>query len=131
MDIVNNVKVITAWAGATAGSSADITSTVVVDTQGFAAVMFAVHAGAYTDGTHTLKIVECDNADGTTGATEVGSYQVQGAFGAASSNLVKKVGAALTKRYITLRITSAGVTTGCVFKSGIAILGHARNAPVA
>lgn len=130
-DIVNNVKVTPAWAGATIASNTDTTSTVVIDSQGFDSIAFAVHSGAYTDGTYVLKIMETDNADGTTGAAEVGSYIVQNSFGAASSNLVKKVGAKLTKRYCTLRITSTGTTTGCVFKSGIAILGNPRNAPVA
>lgn len=130
-DLANNLKTVPAWAGATIAANTDTTSTIVIDTQGFEGVMFAIYSGAYTDGAYVPKIMECDNSDGTTGAAEVGSYIVQNSFGAASSNLVKKVSAKLTKRYCTLRLTSTGTTTGCVFKGAIAILGGARNAPVA
>lgn len=128
-DLVNNVKASPAWAGATIGSNTDTTSTIVIDSLGFESVMFAVYAGTRTDGSYLLKIMETDNADGTTGAAEVGSYQKQGTM--AASDSVGKVGAKLTKRYCTLRITSTGVTTGCVFKGAVAIQGGARNNPVA
>lgn len=128
-DLANNLKVIPGYAGATIGSSTTTTSTIVIDSQGFEGVMFALYAGAWTDGAFLLKILETDNSDGSTGAVEVGSYQVQGTVGA--SNTVKKVGAKLSKRYCTLSILSSGVTSGCVFKGAVAILGGARNAPVA
>lgn len=130
-DIVHNVKTIAAWAGATISSDTDTTSTIVIDTQGYEAVMFAAYSGVITDGTYKLKILETDNADGTTDAAEVGSYQVQESFVAASDSVVKKVGAPLTKRYCTLRFTSTGTTSGGVFKGAIAILGAPRSAPVA
>lgn len=128
-DLVNNIKATPGWAGATINSDTNTTSTIVIDSQGFESVGFLVYAGTRTDGSYLLKILETDNSDGTTGAAEVGSYQVQGTVSA--SDTVKKVGAKLTKRYCTLRITSAGVTTGCVFKGAIAVLGGARNNPVA
>lgn len=128
-DIVNNVKATAGWAGATIASNTNTTSTIVIDSQGFEGVAFAVYNGTRTDGSYLLKIMETDNADGTTGADEVGTYQVQNTI--TTSNVVAKVGAKLTKRYCTLRITSTGVTTGSVFKGSVAILGGARNAPVA
>lgn len=128
-DLANNLKATPGWAGATINSDTDTTSTIVIDSQGFESVMFAVYSGTRTDGSYLLKILETDDADGTTGAAEVGSYQVQGTISA--SNTVKKVGAKLTKRYCTLRITSSGTTSGCVFKGAIALLGGAKNAPVA
>jgi hypothetical protein len=130
-DLVHIVKATPAWAGATIATDTDTTSTIVIDTQGYESVMIAVHSGTITDGTFKLKILETDNADGTTGAAEVGSYQVQDSFVAASDDTVKKVGALTTKRYCTLRITSTGTTSGGVFKSGIALLGHARSTPIA
>jgi hypothetical protein len=130
-DLANNIATRPGWAGATINTNTDTVSTVVIDTQGFESVAFAVYSGTYTDGTYVLKIMECDNSDGTTGATEVPAYQVQQQFGAAGSNLVKKVGADTTKRYCTLKITSTGTTTGCVFKGAVALLGGARNSPVA
>ena len=128
-DIANNLSVIPAYAGATISSSTTTTSTIVIDAQGYESVMFALYAGTRTDGSYLLKILETDNSDGTTGAAEVGSYQVQGTLTA--SNTVKKVGAKLSKRYCTLSIVSTTVTSGCVFKGAVAILGGARNAPVA
>lgn len=128
-DLANNIKATPGWAGATIATDTDTTSTIVIDAQGFESVMFAVYAGTRTDGSYLLKILETDNSDGTTGAAEVGSYQVQGTISA--SNTVKKVGAKLTKRYCTLRLTSSSTTSGCVFKGAIALLGGPKNAPVA
>lgn len=130
-DLANNLSVIPGWAGATINSNTTTTSTIVIDSKGFGAVMFAVHSGTITDGAYALKILETDNSDGTTGAVEVGSYQVQNSFALADDNAVKKVGAPLTKQYCTLSIVSTGTTTGGVFKSAVAILGSARNNPVA
>jgi hypothetical protein len=128
-DVVSNVKATAGWAGATISTNTDTDSTSVIDAQGFESVMFAVYSGTRTDGSYVLKIRETDNADGTTGAAEVGAYQIQDTL--ATSNVVKKVGAKLTKRYCTLRITSTGVTTGCVFKGAVALQGGAKNNPVA
>lgn len=130
-DIVNNIQVKKAWAGATINTNTDTTSTTVIDTQGFEAVAFAVLTAAITDGTYVLKIMECDNADGTTGAAEVGSYIVQNSVISTDDNVAKKVGAKVNKRYCTLRLTSTGTTTGGVFSGAVAILGNPRNAPVA
>lgn len=129
VDLVHNVKATPGYAGATISSSTTTTSTIVIDTQGFESVMFALYAGALTDGTYLLKILETDNSDGTTGAAEVASYQQQDTL--IASNTVKKVGAKTSRRYCTLSILSAAVTTGCVFKGAIALLAGARNAPVA
>jgi hypothetical protein len=128
-EIVRNILAAAGWAGATIGSNTDTDSAIVIDTQGFESVAFAVYAGTRTDGSYLLKIRETDNPDGTTGAAEVAAYQAQDTMN--TSNVVKKVGAKTTKRYCTLRITSTGVTTGCVFKGAVAILGTPKNAPVA
>lgn len=130
-DLVHNLKATAGWAGATISTDTDTTSTIVIDSQGYEAVMFVVYSGAITDGAYSLKILETDNADGTTGAAEVGSYQAQGSFAAADDSVVKKVGAALTKRYCTLRLTSTGTTSGGVFKGAVALLGGALSKPVA
>jgi len=130
-DIANNIQVKKAWAGATINTNTDTTSTTVIDTQGFEGLMFAVVTATITDGTYVLKIIECDNADGTTGATEVGAYIKQESVVATDDNATRKVGAKLTKRYCTLRLTSTGTTTGGVFSTAVAILGGARNNPVA
>lgn len=129
IDLVNNIKAAPGWAGATINSNTTTTSTTVIDTQGFESVAFAVHVGTVTDGSYLLKILETDNSDGTTGAAEVGAYQAQGTVSA--SNTVKKVGAKPSKRYCTLSIVSTSVSSGAVFKGAVALLGGAKNAPVA
>ncbi len=128
-DLANNTKATVGYAGGTIASSTTTTSTVVIDMQGFESLMFTVHAGTWTDGAHLLKILETDNPDGTTGAAEVASYGVQDTIGA--SNVVKKVGCGPGLRYRTLSIASTGVTSGVVLKSAVALLGGAKNAPVA
>lgn len=131
MDLGNNLKVIPAWAGATINSNTDTDSTIVIDTQGYEnQVLVAVYSGTITDGAFALKARETDSADGTTGAAEVGTYTVQQSFAASDDNAVKKVAVRTTKRYLTLRITSTGVTSGGVFKGAIALL-RPKDAPVA
>ena len=133
-DLVNNVKATAGYAGATIATNTDTDSALIIDSQGFESLMFAVYVGAITDGTYKLGIMQSDNSDGTTGATEVPAYQVQDSFTKTptdNSLSVKKVGAKLTKRYAKLRITSTGTTSGAVFKGAVALLGGARNAPVA
>ncbi len=129
-DLAHNVKCSAGWAGATIGSDTDTDSPIVIDSQGFGSIAFAVYSGAIGAGTYVLKIVETDNADGSTGAAEVGAYHVQDSFGASDDNVVKKVGAPLTKRYCKLRITSTSATSG-VFKGAVAMQGHVIVAPVA
>jgi hypothetical protein len=128
-DIADNVKASPGYAGTTISTNTDTNGGITIDMQGFESLMFAVYSATRTDGSYVLKINETDNADGTTGAAEVASYQVQNTM--TTSNAVGKVGARPSKRYCRLVITSTGVTTGCVFKGAIAIQGGARNNPVA
>lgn len=126
---VQNQSLIPGYAGTTISTNTDTNGGITIDTQGFEKVGFAVYAGTRTDGTYVLKINETDNADGTTGAAEVGSYTVQNTMNA--SNTVGKVECKPSKRYVRLVITSTGVTTGCVFKGAVAVLSEAKNNPVA
>lgn len=122
-DLANNLKCLPAWAGATISTDTDTTSTIVIDTQGYEpGVLFAVYSGAITDGSYLLKIMQTDNADGTTDAAEVAAYHKQDTFALSEDNTVQKVGAALSKRYCTLRLTSTSTTSGGVFKGAVAIL---------
>lgn len=125
---LQNQSAIPGYAGGTIATNTDTSGGITIDTQGYGKVGFTVHAGALTDGTYLLEITETDNADGTTGAADVPAYTVQQTVSA--SNTVKKVEAVPTKRYVRLNIASAGTTTGCVFKSAVAILSEPINAPV-
>lgn len=124
---LQNQKVTPAYAGGTINTDTDTGGGITIDTQGFEKVGYVLHAGTRTDGTYVLKITETDNADGTTGAAEVGSYIVQETLNA--SNTTKKVETKPNKRYQRLRITSSSTSSGCVFKGAVAILSDPRNAP--
>lgn len=136
-DLANNVKTIAGYAGATIATATDSDSGIIIDTQGFESLAFAVYVGAITDGSYVLKIMESADGTGFTNATEVAAYQNSVAARTLTktptddSNTVKKVGAKLSKRYAKLRITSTGTTTGAVFKGAVALLGGAHEAPVA
>jgi hypothetical protein len=125
---VNSQSIIPGYAGGTINTDTDTSGGITIDSQGYEKVAFALYAGTRTDGSYLLKILETDNADGTTDAAEVPSYAVQQTLTA--SNTVKKVEAKLTKRYCRLRITSTGTTTGCVMKGAVAVLSTAKNNPV-
>lgn len=126
-DIVNNLKMAPGYAGATISTNTDTVSALVIDTQGYESAAFALYSGTRTDGSYLLKVRETDNSDGSTSAAEV-TYQKQDTMTA--SNAVGKVGWKPTKRYAVLYVTSTGVTSGCVFKGAVAILGNPHNAPV-
>lgn len=136
-DLVNNVKQTAGYAGATINSNADTDSALIIDTQGYESVAYAVYVGAITDGTYVCKIMESENSDFSGTPTEVAAYQNSAAARTFTktptdhSNTVRKVGAKPSKRYLKLRITSTGTTTGAVFKGAVALLGGAHEAPVA
>jgi len=123
---LKNQKVTPAYAGGTINTDTDTGGGITIDTQGFEKVGYVLHAGTVTAGTITLKITETDNADGTTGAAEVGSYTVQETLTA--SNTSKKVETKPNKRYQRLRMTSAS-SANIVVKGAVAILSDPRNAP--
>lgn len=127
MEGVNNQSLIPGYAGGTINTDTDTSGGITIDTQGFEEVAFSLHAGTVSAGQIVPKILETDNADGTTGATEVPGYNVQQTLSA--SNTVKKVAAKPTKRYCRLRMTSSG-SANIVVKSAQAVLSKARNNPV-
>jgi hypothetical protein len=129
-DLVHNIKAVLAWAGATIATNTDTDSAVIIDTQGFQSAAFLVPSGTLTDGTYALKVLESDSATFADGGAEVGGYQVQDSFAATDDNKVKKVGPKFKKRYLKLRVTSTGTTTGGIFTQAIAVLGNPVSAPV-
>ncbi|PWR19144.1 hypothetical protein [Zavarzinia compransoris] len=94
-----------------------------VDLRGFDAASVLVHAGAYTDGTHTPGLEA--SADGIA-YDDVAAGHLIGAFAAISSgagaNTVQQVGYAGPARYLRAKLTIAGATGGAA--AGITILRH-------
>ncbi|MBZ9888121.1 hypothetical protein LB559_09235 [Mesorhizobium sp. BR1-1-3] len=102
-----------------------------VDLLGFSGAVAVIHAGAWTDGTHTFDIKDSD--DNSTFATVAagflqGSKPVVSSSGTASK--VYKVGYLGTKRYLRVDVTVAGATTGAVYGASV-MQGHAATKPVA
>jgi hypothetical protein len=106
-----------------------------VDLQGFESCTFAVQSGtlADADATFTVKLQHGDLANGSdmadvTAADLIGAAPVFSA--ATDDNVARKVGYRGTKRYVRVVITPASNAAAAAF-SALAILGHARNQPVA
>jgi hypothetical protein len=102
-----------------------------VDLQGYDAAMCLLAVGAWTDGTHTLKLQESDD---NSVFSDVAAADLQGAFtvisGAGQQNAVQRVGYIGSKRYIRAATTVAGATTGAIYGAAI-VRGSARLMPLA
>lgn len=87
-----------------------------VDLRFYSSALVLLDVGAWTDGTHTLKIQESDD---NSSYTDVAAEDLQGAFtaisGAGHANAVQKVGYIGYKRYIRAHVTVAGATTGAIY----------------
>lgn len=84
-----------------------------VDLQGFGSATFLFGFGAWTDGTHTPKAQESDDASSW---SDVAAADLVGTVSAVSSsagqNAVQKLGYIGNKRYVRPVLTVAGATTG-------------------
>jgi len=127
------------------------TSGNIIDTLGFEATEFVIHSGAITDGTYVPAIYQSDDS-GMSGAVAItsdfliGTTNVTGerpsyastvvdpigdaTFAASDDNAVARIGCLNKYRYVQLRITSTGVTTGGTL-SAIATLGYPWIKPTA
>jgi hypothetical protein len=101
-----------------------------VDLLGFSGAIALIHAGVWTDGTHTFDIKDSD--DNSTFATVAAGF-LQGSKPVVSSaptaSKVYKVGYLGTKRYLRIDVTVAGATTGAVYSAAI-VQAHAATKPV-
>jgi hypothetical protein len=102
-----------------------------VDLSGFNSATFVVNAGAWTDGSHTLKAQESDN---NSDWTDVAAGDLNGSFTAITSatqaSKLYKIGYNGTKRYVRAVTTVATATSGAVY--GVSVMrGHAFSSPVA
>ena len=108
----------------------------IIDTQGYAGVMFTLFSGAYTDGTYTPLLEESDdsglsasNAVADADLLPAGTGQ-EASAALTAANTISKIGYRGTKRYVRLSIVSTVVTTGATL-GAVAILGQPSNAPIA
>jgi hypothetical protein len=131
-DIHNNIKVLPAIDPAAIRTGNAVTTGATIDTAGFEAVEFAIQSGAVTDGQFAISVEEGDQAN-MSDAAAVAAGDLIGAAPvilATEDSVVEKVGYRGTKRYVRVKATQSGATTGG-FISAVAVLCHARSAPVA
>lgn len=129
-DLHHDCDVLPAYAGGTIGSNID-TDGIEVDLSGYEGCEFALYSGTITDGTYALTILESDASGSGYAAAAADSILGAASFVAASDSVVKRIGYCGYKRYVKLRITSAGTTSGGVFKGAVAVLIGPKHAPVA
>ncbi|HDZ73495.1 MAG TPA: hypothetical protein ENH55_12145 [Aurantimonas coralicida] len=103
-----------------------------VDRLGFEALTFAIHAGDWTDGTHT---VSADHSDDGTTWESIPADQIIGAFPVVSAvgaeNTITMVGYIGDRRYVRAKSTVTGSpVTGAAIGISV-LLGRAHSRPVA
>lgn len=131
----NSKKIL--WAKVpTAISTNTTTASNIIDTQGYDKVTFVLTSTAFTDGTYTPLVSECDDS-GMSGENEVAdgdltrleSAAVVSAATTQSVDASKKIGYLGSKRYVTCDIVSAGTSSGATV-GVMAILEKANVQPV-
>jgi len=117
------------------GSIATNTTTVgnIIDSAGFASLVFSLVTGTVSDGDYTLVIEHGDDSALSDAATVASTDLIGGlpSFTAdTDDNLSKDVGYVGKKRYVRASIVSANTTSGAVI-GVVAIKGHALSKPTA
>jgi len=130
-DLHNNIKTTTGLAPAAITTN---TTTVgaTVDRQGFESCEFAVQSGVVTDGSYAVQVFAGDAANMSDEAQAAAADLIgtEPTVISTEDAAVEKVGYKGGKRYVRIKVVSTGVTTGALL-AALAILGNARNAPVA
>lgn len=103
-----------------------------VDLAGYNSATVQVNVGAWTDGTHTPSLTECDTVGGS--YTAVAAGDLIGSFtaisGTGQQNAIQSVGYKGTKQFLKAKLVTTGSTTGAVV--GMSVLkGHPTNLPAA
>lgn len=131
-DLKNEIKTETAIAPLTVTGNG-VTTGLTIDTeafQGFSSLTFAFTSGVITDGTLTASVEEAALAD-MSDAVVVGAAGLIGTlpvFLATDDAVSKRVGYRGDKRYVRVKLTQTGATTGGIIGC-TAILGHPGAAP--
>lgn len=100
-----------------------------VDLKGFHSAVVLIDVGVWTDGTHTFELQESD--DDVT-YTAVADEDLDGAepvvSSAATDEILLGIGYLGSKRFLRVKTTVAGATTGAVYGASI-LRGHPADAP--
>lgn len=134
-DLHNNIKVSRAISPAAVITANGVTTSEIIDTAGFESVEVVLASGVITDGTFTPAVFAGDAANmsdevAVTSADELLGTIAGATFAATDDNVVKKIGYRGPKRYVRVKVTQAGATSGG-FIAAVAVQGHPHHAPVA
>lgn len=131
-DLHNNIKTSQALA---AQSITTNTTTVgsTIDRAGYDALEFSIQAATLTDGTYTPALYEGNESNMSdetvvTDTDDLLGTVANATFAATDDNVCKRIGYRGTKRYVRLKIVSAGTTSGGAL-SATAIQAFPVNAP--
>ena len=104
-----------------------------VDTLGFNSVTLAISSwnGAWSDGTYTVEVFECDTLSGSyTEVTNAGDLvTASGTESLSADDKAAWIGYVGIKRFVKINLAATSVSSGAVI-SGWVMLGHPQNAPV-
>jgi hypothetical protein len=133
-DLHSNIKLSPCINPAAIVNGNAVTTGATIDTQGFESLEFVIQSGTITDGTLTPAVYEGD-ASNMSDEASVATADLIGTIAGATyaitdDNVTKKIGYRGSKRYVRIKITQAGASTGGYF-CALAVQGGARNAPVA
>lgn len=132
LSLYHKVRGVTAMPSATRATAAAVNGATIDINLGranFRTVLFAIHTGTVTDGSHAVTIQDSD--DGTTWA-DASADIINGTLPtitATDGDQVFEVGLKPTKRYARVVVTTSGATSGGMF-GALAVLGQPSSTPV-
>ena len=110
------------------GAQTSTVTSAAVDLKGYRSCLVIIDADAWTDGTHTFSLTECDTSGGT--YTAVASTDISGSApvidGAPDDDQAYILGYVGSKRFIKVVSTVAGASTGAIY-GALVIPGHKIN----
>lgn len=135
-DLHSNIHPVPLIAPAAARTDNTAIVSAIIDTQGYEACEFILNIGTNTDTNATFAVLvedgdESDLSDNAAVAdAQLLGTEAEAAFTAADDDgSCRKIGYLGGKRYVRVTVTPSGNDSGNIFVSGVAVLGHPRNAP--
>lgn len=101
----------------------------IIDTEGFDALEFILHASVYNNGTFTVTLEDGDDP-ALVDAAAVSAELVLGSA-VLTGNGVSRIGTISKKRFVRATITGSGITTGTTLCGLVGAFQHARYNPTA
>lgn len=131
VDLKSNINDVVALNSATISTDTTTTGN-AIDTSGYESVTFIPSIGTRTDGTYTPLITECDTSGGSyTAVADADLIGTEAAAALNASNTSSRIGYVGHKQFVKFSFVSASTSSGSTGCTCIAVLGSARNNPVA